>query len=177
MIEPGAMLSPRLWPNPWKGNDMAKGSWGMCWRTFERLVLIETDECVLWPHGTSHGYATLRHNGAHLKGHVLALERHVGPCPPGMEACHAPGIGCQRRCINYRHLRWDTRTGNMADQHIDETSLRGVRSPRAKLTEQDVRGIRTSAASTKEIAAEYGINKSHVWRIRNSVQWNHLGDH
>jgi hypothetical protein len=46
--------------------------------------------------------------------HRLVLEAFVGPCPPGMEACHNNGIRDDNRLEN---LRWDTRVNNHADKH------------------------------------------------------------
>lgn len=44
--------------------------------------------------------------------HRLVLEAFVGPCPPGMEACHNDGDHTNNRLSN---LRWDTRSSNMLD--------------------------------------------------------------
>lgn len=49
--------------------------------------------------------------------HRLVLESFVGPCPPGMEACHANGNGFDNRLEN---LRWDTHENNMAEQALYE---------------------------------------------------------
>lgn len=44
--------------------------------------------------------------------HVLVLEVFVGPCPSGMEGCHANGDPSDNRLVN---LRWDTHSANMRD--------------------------------------------------------------
>ena len=44
--------------------------------------------------------------------HRLVLEAFIGPCPDGMEACHANDIKSDNRLIN---LRWDTRAANQKD--------------------------------------------------------------
>lgn len=49
--------------------------------------------------------------------HRLVLESFVGPCPEGMEACHANGNGFDNRVEN---LRWDTHENNMAEQALYE---------------------------------------------------------
>ena len=45
--------------------------------------------------------------------HRLVLLAFVGPCPPGMEACHGNGIPTDNRLEN---LRWDTQSANMLDR-------------------------------------------------------------
>jgi hypothetical protein len=44
--------------------------------------------------------------------HHLVLEAFVGPCPPGMEACHGPAGLFDNSLAN---LRWDTFSENMHD--------------------------------------------------------------
>lgn len=63
----------------------------------------------------------------------------VGPCPPGMEACHFP----DRDPTNNRleNLRWDTKKANAYDQYLHGTRAMGSRNGQAKLTEQDIEDI------------------------------------
>src|SRR5262245_34392704 len=74
--------------------------------TFGRLLLEETDECVLWPGSCSHGgYGRL----GQAFVHVLALTIRSGQAADGRDAmhlCHTPP------CMNYRHLAWGTRSEN-----------------------------------------------------------------
>jgi len=84
------------------------------WQYFLDHVDLETDECIIWPGARiGGGYGGVHHEGRLQRVHRLALERHVGPCPPGMEALHT----CQPRprpgCFNIRHLRWGTHGDNM----------------------------------------------------------------
>ena len=47
------------------------------------------------------------------KVHRLVLEAFVGPCPDGMECCHANGDPADNRLAN---LRWDTPASNTQDR-------------------------------------------------------------
>lgn len=47
-----------------------------------------------------------------LRVHRLVLMAFIGPCPPGLEACHGNDIPDDNRLEN---LRWDTRKANRAD--------------------------------------------------------------
>lgn len=64
--------------------------------------------------------------------HCLVLEAFVGPCPPGMEACHNNGIPNDNRLTN---LRWDTRLANMLDRitHGTDPNARKLRCDRGHL--------------------------------------------
>lgn len=57
--------------------------------------------------------------------HRLVLTAFVGPCPPGMEACHGDA---DRRNNHLSNLRWDTKSAN-----CKERTLQGG-SPNAKKT-------------------------------------------
>lgn len=96
---------------------------------FERLVLIETDDCILWVLGCDDkGYGRVHVQGGSRKTHQWALERHTPTGrPEGLLACHKPGIGCAKNCMNYRHLYWGTNEDNMRDKIIDGTSRRPTR--------------------------------------------------
>lgn len=53
------------------------------------------------------------------KVHRLVLLAFVGPCPPGMEACHNNGDRFDNRLSN---LRWDTRSANNLDKNAHGTN-------------------------------------------------------
>lgn len=69
---------------------------------------------VLAPQVTRHSRVGLHRNGLQENRlvHRLVLEAFVGPCPSGLEACHANDIGTDNRLSN---LRWDTRQANTLD--------------------------------------------------------------
>lgn len=65
----------------------------------------------------SHGYLALNLSDGSRRAtrtvHRLVLEAFVGPCPDGMEACHADADRHNNRLTN---LRWDTTKANAADR-------------------------------------------------------------
>ena len=88
----------------------------------------------------------------------LVLEAFVGPCPPGMEACHFP----DRNPGNNRleNLRWDTPKSNQADRKLHGTCNTGERNGSAKLTEPEVVEIRkrkSDGESSVDLAEEFGV--------------------
>lgn len=79
--------------------------------------MINRRERLLTPHRSRDGYVSVelcrdnvRH---HMKVHRAVLFAFVGPCPEGMEACHADGVRDNNVLAN---LRWDTRSANTLDK-------------------------------------------------------------
>lgn len=74
----------------------------------------------------SHGYLGLNLSDGSRRAtrmvHRLVLEAFVGPCPDGMEACHANSNRTDNRLVN---LRWDTPEANVTDR----VTAGHVRSP------------------------------------------------
>jgi hypothetical protein len=48
--------------------------------------------------------------------HQIVLEAFRGPCPPGMESCHADGVPAHN-CLE--NLRWGTKAENAADKPVN----------------------------------------------------------
>jgi hypothetical protein len=121
------------------------------------------------------GYMQLNLSGAPTRRirhvHRLVLEAFVGPCPPGMEGCHANGIRSDNRLNN---LRWDTRKGNMADAIAHGRTNRGERCHASKLTAEDVHAIRGSLLKNTELAKAYGVARETIRDVRSGKRWGWL---
>lgn len=103
--------------------------------------------------------------------HRLVLETFVGPCPVGQEGCHINGDPFDNRLVN---LRWDTHVGNMNDRNSHGTAPKGSRHPRAKLSEAQVREIRTSSLRNVDLAGIYGMSVSAIRQARMGLKWRHI---
>lgn len=106
--------------------------------------------------------------------HRLVLTAFVGPCPDGMEACHEDDDPGNNRLDN---LRWDTRSANMRDRVRNGKGNQGTRHHQAKLTDEQVREIRTrfkSGQCRHVLAAEFGVTERTVRSIGNDETWTHL---
>ena len=105
----------------------------------------------------------------------MVLETFVGPCPPGMQACHGPagkaydGLG---------NLCWGSAEKNQGEDRVrDGTSNRGERSARASLTEAIVLECRRRYAlgeTQTALAAEYGVSSGAMSSAINGRTWAHL---
>ena len=101
--------------------------------------------------------------------HHIILMAFVGPKPEWAQVgCHNDGDLSNNRIDN---LRWDTQKGNIADKFQHGTLARGERNAKAKLTAEQVLAIRADARSNREIAAEYGMDRTQIANIRSRKQW------
>ena len=99
--------------------------------------------------------------------HVLVLKTFIGPCPPGMTACHNRGNKLMNHLDN---LRWDTRRNNMLDKVEHGTYL-------SKLTESEVIHIRTNLKylyTLSELGRMFSVKPSTISCIINKTTWKHL---
>jgi hypothetical protein len=136
----------------------------------ESLLLLDTDECVLWPFSLRNGYGQLKLNGKVVYAHQVVCERAHGCRPRGKEVAHGP---CHNRsCVNPRHLSWKTRRGNALDRHRDGTFGEG--HPCAKLTAQQVAEIRATPRTRRtrrELASKHGVSTSLISAILLERLW------
>lgn len=144
--------------------------------TFKRLVALETDDCVIWPHGTDgKGYGKLKHNGRLVGTHRLACLQRNGP-PPSPE--HQAAHSCRNRnCMNYRHLRWATSYENSEDRWIDGTNTVGEDTCSAKLTNEAVAHIRSPEnrnVRSGVFARQYGVTVNTISNARYGRTWRHV---
>ena len=95
--------------------------------------------------------------------HRLVLEAFVGPCPQGMQTLHADDNPANN-CLS--NLSWGTPKRN--HETIDR---KGEANGRAKLTADDVREIRSSALSTKELAEAFNTTQKYIQNILRGVTW------
>lgn len=92
----------------------------------------------------------------------LVLTAFVGPCPPGMECCHADGNPANN---NLSNLRWDTRKGNCADKHRHGTA---AQYDKRKLTDADamqIRAWRMNGWSWLQLSQRFGVGKNSIRQI------------
>lgn len=146
---------------------------------FYRSVVLayESDECLLWPFALHwKGYGQMHRDGRQRRVHRLVCEDINGPPPTSShQAAHNCG---NRACCNPRHIRWATPAENQADRIEDGTSNRGERAGAAKLSRADVLEIRRlkGVATSKELAARFGISQPQISAIQNGKSWSWLNE-
>lgn len=144
------------------------------------IVLDNKPYKILKHRLTTRGYpkVTLTKNGKHLTilVHSLILNVFVGPCPPGKECRHLDGVPAH--CF-LENLKWGSHSDNMLDQtrHGTNWDNKGMKSPVAKLSDEQVQDIRNFAIqgyTQDAIGKLFGISRSQVSHIVNRKSWAHL---
>jgi hypothetical protein len=161
----------------------------------ERLAFYSIPEpnsgCQLWLGSVDRkGYGQLRFGGRLQAAHRLAWEIANGPIPAGQGVLHR----CDNpACVNLAHLRTGTPKENTADMMQKgrhdigglalgrdpppggwPTRARGERMHFAKLTEADVRAIRSDARGCHKLAKQYGVGPSTIKSVRARRTWRHV---
>lgn len=111
--------------------------------------------------------------------HRLVAEAFIGPAPsPLHQVAHSNGS----RILNIpSNLRWALLSENEEDRAIHGTRPTGIRNPKARLTDDDVRAIRKRYREIKEargkvseLDEQFGITRSQVIRIARGLAWSHV---
>lgn len=135
------------------------------------------DACWPWTgYRDGSGYGLYFYEDRKQPAHRLARSFATGEgCPDGFEACHS--CDCPP-CCNPKHLRFDSRQGNVDDMTGRGRQARGERNGHSKLTERDVVAIRERAAAGatgKSLAEDYGVSQGLVNEILKGKRWKHAG--
>lgn len=155
-------------------------------RFWSKVVKLSGDGCWEWTAAkTSHGYGSVRHKRTMLAAHRVSFEMNIGEIPLGMFVLHK----CDNRsCVRPDHLFLGTNQDNMDDKVAKGRQSRGPKhgdvhrgenNSKAKLTENDVRSIRSrfslGSASQPQLAEEFGVDQSMVSLIVRGKRWAHVG--
>lgn len=148
-----------------------------------RVGPVEPSGCRLWTGALfAKGYGSVylpgigkrgRSHPAHRVALGIALGRPVRPDRMALHSCDTPA------CVEPSHLREGTHEENMEDML---RRGRGVRiadyaTPRAKLTEDDVRAIRAayaSGAGRGDLSRAYGVTFQAITLVVQRKTWTHV---
>lgn len=134
------------------------------------------DDCWNWKGSLCgrDGRGRLRVSGENVYAHVFSYQLHIGDIPVGIRILHK----CDNpRCVNPAHLFLGTHSDNMKDAYKKRRkSNSGVKNPKAKLTEEQVREIRRRYPKEGgvKLAKEFGLERSAPYRIFHRKQWRNV---
>ena len=143
----------------------------------------KSGECWEWTANLySNGYGQFYLNGTMVLSHRLS---YVMNHPLTIDLWkHREIFVCHRcdnpRCVNPAHLFLGTHTDNMKDMVAKGRGkqVKGEKHGRSKLTETDVREIRTKYAnggvSQRQLALEYSVPHSSICVLINRKTWSHI---
>lgn len=137
---------------------------------FWKFVDVRSDGvCWFWQGAVQMGYGRFRG----VRAHRFAYELGKGAIPPDLMVRHLCG---NKLCVNPNHLEAGTMADNARDGMRLGEILRGSANGKAKLTEDDVRYIRTNPdkLSGRNLATKFGVSCATISLIRSGRRWGHF---
>lgn len=138
-------------------------------------LVDQRGSCWLWTgamNAKGYGVFDARLNGQKFwRAHRYAWALENGKIPDDMFVCHE----CDNRwCVNPAHLFLGTVQDNHRDAMSKGRHTHGEMTGSSKLTEDQVREIRSAHGTDAELAELYGVHPTQILGIRNGSKWRHL---
>lgn len=126
---------------------------------------ISTSGCWIWNGNLNWaGYAMIWLNGKSVRAHREVFKLTKGAIPDGDVICHS----CDNpACVNPEHLFSGNRDVNNKDCVSKMRNAFGVKNGHARLSREVIDKIIADTRPQYVIALEFGINQSHVSRIKS----------
>jgi hypothetical protein len=138
-------------------------------RVEDHYIPVPESGCWIWLGGVDQdGYGVMSGN---RKAHRESFLKARGPIPDGACICHRCDVRC---CINPNHLFVGTPLENNDDKVRKGRHIYGRRTRHVKLTEQQVREIRSSGETCAALAARYGVTAVAVGCARRGKTWKQV---
>jgi hypothetical protein len=127
---------------------------------------------VISHHRSKDGHVKIQINGKQYRLHRYLFEQKYGKIPEGFVVRHK----CDNpNCVNVEHLELGTHEDNVRDRVERDRSAKGERNGRAKLTEDDVRFIRSdNEHSVCQLAKMFNVDHKTIRNIKNYKTWKHV---
>lgn len=148
---------------------------------WSKVAITSIDKCWIWQAGTlPSGYGQFSVSGQNVGAHRFSWQITHGQIPDGLFVCHrcdTPG------CCNPSHLFLGTPKDNADDMSRKGRKAnvggggRGERAGQAKLTEinvREMRSLRESGRRLHELALRFGVSMATVSCVCTRKTWKHV---
>lgn len=153
-------------------------------RFWLKVARDDVDSCWLWQgwtkkdrNGTLRGRVSVgsASNRSYFYASRVAYFLVYNEDPGELEVCHS----CDNTlCTNPAHLWIGTHAENMADMSAKGRGLSrsgpGILAPSHKLTEDQVRQMRHTSGTQREIAQAFDVSQAAVSLVINGRTWGHI---
>ena len=157
------------------------------WKYAQAVASVQEPQATRLPNGclifngwkNERGYGRVRAGGTGHPAHTFAWEVANGrSMPDGMIGCHTCPGGDNPSCVEPTHIWPGTNAENNADAARKGRLRKGSQHPCSKLTEDDVRDIRSTydpgVISQQTLAFEYGVSQVLIGKIVRREVWTHV---
>jgi hypothetical protein len=126
-------------------------------------------------HHTGYQVYTMRKDGKQkqVRAHRFVWEAIVGDIPEHLQINHKDGDKHNNHIAN---LELATGSENVIHRYNDlnQKSAKGEDTGKAKITADDVRHIRNSEESNKQLAVKYNLHPNYISLVRHKRRWKHI---
>ncbi len=140
-------------------------------RFHQKYVIDEETGCWNWTAALDYeGYAKIKINKKTVMAHRFAYEYYIGDIDSNLEICH----NCHnRKCVNYNHMRQDTKSSNNIDRSYQKTN------PMQILSVDEVIQIKKALkhyyrGQCKDLAHFYKVSTATISLIKKGASWSHV---
>ena len=138
----------------------------------------KTESCWVWESDINmngYGYFQVKVNGKQKKvlAHRYSWMINNGEIPKDICICHT----CDNRlCVNPLHMFLGTRADNRRDCVLKNRQAKGENCGQSKLTEENVKFIRSmdSVLKNKDLAKQFNVSESTIERVLSRETWHHI---
>jgi hypothetical protein len=136
---------------------------------FEDKVIPEPNTgCHIWTANTNDkGYGLFNFSGKMMSAHRAAYKLYIGEIPEGLHVLHT----CDNRlCVNPLHFWLGTNLDNIRDRQKKgrDRYLSGTSHPRSRFSADEIKAIRESKLTQKELAKQYNTCQQHISQIKRN---------
>lgn len=159
-----------------KGKPHPRSLESLASRLWRRVT--KTDGCWLFTgevyKNFGHGYFT--YQARNVLAHRVSWELHNGPIPPGAFVLHRCDVPA---CVRPDHLFLGSQADNVTDMVTKHRNARGEQHGGAKLTEADVRLIRSTPRTrhaARDLSVRLRISRTVLYDVWNGHIWTHVSE-